>query len=507
MVNMIIIDDEPYIHTILSDFVDYEKIGIKIAANASSVEEAVTMITPDIKIAVIDIKMPGMSGADFVEYASDKYPWLKFIVLSGYDDFKYARQIFRCGAIDYFLKSELEPSVFKKTLKQVVDVISIEASVTKNEDKIKNYVAKLINDENFPVEYDEALHEFEKLQHRVMVLRIVGYNKLADRMYGEMEKITENIENILNEELENNNAICIKKFNDLYVFLVNTGIMGKSYFDIFDRISEKIKKEVGCRVDAGLSRKFNELSEIHEMYLQAKAGMEYCYVVGNSCVVMYSTYAGCSETIDVGSIVGKIHDYLYSMQFDKLRDYIHTAFDMSNVSMKSIENVRQLLSQSYYELKNYISNNISNSDHSEMLGRGKLIVENGSVPDFKMWFETELLKVSDERSKYSAIVSRTIAYVHRNYSDPELTLNNLAKKELFVTYNHMSRVFRNEVGMSFSQFLTQIRMKKAIELLQSGEYKLYEISEMVGYKNYESFSRTFKSYYNKSPKVMFKGGK
>lgn len=504
MVNMIIIDDEPYIHTILSDFIDYEKIGVKITANASSVEEAMKMLTPDIKIAVIDIKMPGMSGADFVEYASDKYPWLKFIVLSGYDDFKYARQIFRCGAIDYFLKSELEPEIFEKTLKQAAELISIETSVTKNEDKIKSCIARLINSKDYEVEYDASLREFEKLQRRMMVLRIVGYNSLADRMYDDMDKIHHNIEAILTEELENNNSICIKRFNDLYVFLVNTGIMGKSYFEIYDKISEKIKKEIGCRVYAGLSRKFNSLSEIHNMYVQAKAAMEYCYVVGNGSVVMYSTYADCTGTVDVGKIAGKIHDYMYSMQFDKLREYISEAFDMNGIAIDGVENVRQLLSQCYYELKNYITNNISDTDYADTLHRGKTIVENGSVPEFKVWFKNELLKVSTERGKYGAIVSRTIAYMHKNYSDPELTLNNLAQNELFVTYNHMSRVFKDEIGMSFSQYLTQIRMKKAIELLQDGKYKLYEISEMVGYKNYESFSRTFKSYYHKSPKGIFK---
>lgn len=507
MVNMIIIDDEPYIHTILADFVDYDKIGIKIAANASNVDEAIRLITPDIKIAVIDIKMPGMSGSDFVEYAADKFPWLKFIVLSGYDDFKYARQIFRCGAIDYFLKSELEPEAFEKTLKQAVDVISIESAVTKNEDKIKSCITKLINNENYKIEYDDSLMEFEKLQRRVMVMKIVGYNELAEAAGADMEEIHKNIDGILNRELENNNSICIKRFNDLYVFVVNTGIMGKSYFEIYDKISDKIKKSIGCNLYAGLSRKFNRLTDIHTMYSQAKKAMEYCYAAGNSRLIMYSAYADCSGNVDVGEIAGKIHDYICSMQFDKLRGYIPKAFDMTGISMDNTENIKQLLSQSYYELKNYISNNIYDRDYTDELKQGKRLVDYGPVPEYRIWFENELAKVSNERNKYSAIVSKTIAAMHKNYSDPELTLNDLAQNELFVTYNHISRVFGSEVGMSFSRYLTGIRMKKAIELLQSGEYKLYEISEMVGYKNYESFSRTFKSYYDKSPKVFFKGKK
>lgn len=506
MINMIVIDDEPYIHTVLADFIDYEKIGIRIAANAMSAEEAMEMITPEIKIAVIDIKMPGMSGTDFVEYAVDKYPWLKFIVLSGYDDFKYVRKIFRYGATDYFLKSELEPESFEKSLKEAAEMITAENSVKNNEDKIKKCIAGLINDENYPIEYDSLLYDFEKLQRRIMALKIVDCGRFAHSVYGGAEETHKKIDDILEKELAAGAPICIKLFNDLYIIAVDTGIMGKSYFEIYDRISSRIKNVVGCTVNAGLSEKFGSLSEVNKMYRQAMTAVEYCYIIGNGRMVMYSAYQHCSANIDEGEVIDKIRNYLYSMQFDKLRIYIREAFDMTDVSINSIENARQLLNQSYYELKNYIAHNIPDGSYADDFQNGKLIVENGDVPSFAAWYENILLKISDEKGRYSGIVSRAIAYAHKNYSDPDLKLNNLAQNELFVTYNHLSRVFRTEMGMSFNRYLTQIRMKKAMELLQSGEYKLYEIAEMVGYKNYESFSRTFKEYYDMPPKFLSKGG-
>lgn len=505
MINMIIIDDEPYIHTVLTDFIDYEKIGIRIAANATSAEEAMKLITPDIKIAVIDIKMPGMSGTDFVEYAVDKYPWLKFIVLSGYDDFKYVRKIFRYGATDYFLKSELEPESFEKSLKEAAEMITAETSVKKNEDKIKKCIAGLINDADYSLEYDELLHEFEKLQRRIMALKILdcssersGYES-AEETYGK-------IDDILDKELAAGAPICIKRFVDLYIVVVDTGMMGKSYFEIYDRISSRIKNEVGLTVNAGLSEKFGSLSDVNKMYRQAMTAVEYCYIVGNGRMVMYSAYQCCSATIDEGEIIGKLRDYMYAMQFDKLRAYMSKTLDMTDISVNSVENVKQLLNQSYYELKNYIAHNLPDNSCAEEFKKGKSIVEHGDVKCFSEWFGRILQKISDEKGRYSGIVSRAIAYAHKNYADSDLKLNNLAQNELFVTYNHLSRVFKNETGMSFNRYLTQIRMKKAMELLQGGEYKLYEIAEMVGYKNYENFSRTFKEYYNTPPKFLFKGG-
>lgn len=504
MINMIIIDDEPYIHTVLSDFIDYEKIGIRIAANATSAEEAMKIITPDIKIAVIDIKMPGMSGTDFVEYAVDKYPWLKFIVLSGYDDFKYVRKIFRYGATDYFLKSELEPESFEKSLKEAAEMIAAEASVKNNEDKIKKCISGLIGDASYSIEYDAMLYEFEKLQRRIMALKILDCTG-RNSAYGNAEEIYKRIDDILEQELAAGAPICIKRFSDLYIIVVDTGMMGKSYFEIYDRISIRIKNETGRIVNAGLSEKFGNLSEVNKMYRQAMTAVEYCYIIGNGRLVMYSAYQCCSANVDEGKIIVGIRDYLYAMQFEKLRDYIHEAFDMTDISFNCVENVKQLLNQSLYEIKNYVSHNLSENSCDEEFQKGKLITENGDVQSFVTWFEAIVLKISGEKGKYSGIVSRAIAYAHKHYADPELKLNNLAQNELFVTYNHLSRVFKTETGMSFNRYLTQIRMKKAMELLQRGEYKLYEIAEMVGYKNYENFSRTFKEYYNTSPKFLFKG--
>lgn len=504
MIDMIVIDDEPYIHTVLADFIDYEKIGIRLAANATSAEEAMKMITPDIKIAVIDIKMPGMSGTDFVEYAVDKYPWLKFIVLSGYDDFKYVRKIFRYGATDYFLKSELEPESFEKSLKEAAEMITAETSVRNNEDKIKKCISGLINDANYPIEYDAMLWEFEKLQRRIMALKILDCTG-ENAAYENAEELYEKIDDILEKELAAGAPICIKRFADLYIIVVDTGMMGKSYFEIYDRISSRIRNEVGRTVNAGLSEKFQSLAEVNKMYEQAITAVEYCYIAGNGRMVMYSAYQCCSAHIDEGKIIGKIRDYLYSMQFDKLRAYIPEAFGMTDVSLNDTENVKQLISQSRYEIKNYISHNFPESAVIEEFQKGKSIAENGDVQSFVSWFASAVQKISEEKGKYSGIVSRAIAYAHKNYADPELKLNNLAQNELFVTYNHLSRVFKAETGMSFNRYLTQIRMKKAMELLQEGEYKLYEIAEMVGYKNYENFSRTFKEYYNTSPKFLFRG--
>jgi len=87
-------------------------------------------------------------------------------------------------------------------------------------------------------------------------------------------------------------------------------------------------------------------------------------------------------------------------------------------------------------------------------------------------------------------------YVEHNYK--EATLESAAKLVYMNPY-YLSRLFKQKTGRTFSDYLTEIRMKKAMELLKIPIYRIYEIGEMVGYKNPKNFTRAFKKYFGKSP--------
>lgn len=93
-------------------------------------------------------------------------------------------------------------------------------------------------------------------------------------------------------------------------------------------------------------------------------------------------------------------------------------------------------------------------------------------------------------------------YIERNYK--EATLETAAKLVYMNPY-YLSRLFKQKTGKNFSDYLLEIRMKKAMELLKIPLYKTHEIGEMVGYKNPKNFTRAFKKYYGKPPSEFSSG--
>ncbi|WP_110930849.1 response regulator transcription factor [Paenibacillus bouchesdurhonensis] len=100
------------------------------------------------------------------------------------------------------------------------------------------------------------------------------------------------------------------------------------------------------------------------------------------------------------------------------------------------------------------------------------------------------------RNDESLIIHKIKSYVKENYKDA--SLEEVARL-VHMNANYLSFFFKQKTGQNFSDYLIQTKMEVAVHLLQNVSYKTYEVSEMVGYSNAKNFTRTFKSYYGKTP--------
>ncbi len=149
MYRVMLIDDEQSARSLLRESINWEGLSMEVVGEAASGIEAINTIDeikPD--IAFVDISMPFMNGIEFTEVATERYPHLKIIVMTAFDDFEYARQCVRLPVFDYMLKpfkrTEVEENLMR--LKQVLDeegykeeeqIIEIEQNTI---DQIKKYI-------------------------------------------------------------------------------------------------------------------------------------------------------------------------------------------------------------------------------------------------------------------------------------------------------------------------------------------------------------------------------
>ncbi|MDI3478179.1 MAG: two-component system, response regulator YesN [Thermoanaerobacterium sp.] len=143
-----------------------------------------------------------------------------------------------------------------------------------------------------------------------------------------------------------------------------------------------------------------------------------------------------------------------------------------------------------YGVKDYIVKPTKYNEIVEVFKRIKSELDSENISERNI--------VDNEKSKeFNSIISIIKNYVEENYNN--VTLEDVAKIVYMNPY-YLSKYFKQKTGMNFSDYITYVRMKKAVEFLKNPLYKTYEVGYMIGYKNPKNFSRAFKKYFKKSPK-------
>ena len=103
---------------------------------------------------------------------------------------------------------------------------------------------------------------------------------------------------------------------------------------------------------------------------------------------------------------------------------------------------------------------------------------------------------ADRENQYGAVIQKVLEYIDENYRDATL---EEAARHVYMTPSYLSKLFKERVGMNFSEYLQDAKMKQACRMLCDNQYKLYEIAGRVGYDNPKNFTRAFKLRYQMTP--------
>lgn len=515
MIKLLIVDDEIMIRKGIKAALNWDAIGVDEVYDAASGSKALEMInSKSIDIMITDINMSEMTGLELIKQCKKEYPLLRIIVLSGYDDFEYARESLRLDVLDYLLKP-IEESILTETIKKQVLFLK---EYYKNE-KMKDLIYRS-KGSNFQIEVEEILtsilhnkklsikenefisNEFniaknEIFQVAVLLMPVnnqknenghslknlvmqICYNHVDNRELGLCffhknseiiiilfaNKITTSINSFIQElRIE----IIKKKINISKPYIGSSATsIDKIYLSYNEAIYPIKLKRTELRKKLNISQKSFYNENFDEILIQLKRDL---------CKSMFNENSGL-------------------IQFEKFIDFI-IVFNIDDKDVRKI--CFQLICDvyyTYYQNKKYMYEG-KLSEFMELLnGRNK----NDCIEITRRTFR-QIYDNSEGKDQSDRIREITI-YIESNL-DKDLGVSILAKKFNYAT-NYFSRLFKEKIGIGCNEYIIISRIKKAQSLLINTNFPTGKIALIVGYKDINYFSLSFKKYSGKSPTLFRK---
>lgn len=524
MLKMVLADDESIVRDGILNIVNWSDLGIEIIAEASDGQEAFDLCMkhlPDILFT--DIRMPIMDGLEVAEKLKESGVDLKVIIFSGVQDFGYAKSALNINAEGYILKP-LDISELTEVVKKVIKKINNEKSM---EQRVQNLKQQL--HENFGAAREKFLKNIilgayqnekdiiNKLEYFnepfsvtkpivVAVLQIDEYTKLTEN-YNEEDKqlLSFSIVSIA-EELINNHTLgsCVSMNDNEFAMIINSEFDDcgdKS--DLFAEIIDNLNKYLKISVSIGVGREVTNIHKINTSYKEAVEALYFKFYTGKNAIIditdisvnledneipdLYSDEHELVNLIKSGNVEGtetSIVNLFKKLSLDKKYavEYIHRICDeIVYITIRAI-----------YELGVEIGG--VNRNRAEIIND---LYQTESIFDLQKKMSEILVDIAKRFSqkyaqKNKKIVDDIIRYIEKKYMD-DININKIAES-VYLSSNYISVLFKQMTGTTIIDYLTKTRMENAKILLKETDFRILEISEMVGFQDASYFSKVFKKY-------------
>jgi len=454
---VIVADDEQMISNGISRMISQECENTRVVATCYDGTEVIkTLEEEPVDLVITDICMPETDGLQIAEYIHKNKLPTKVIVVTAYRNFEYAQ-----SALEYGVSRIISKPLDSDELYELI-------CSYRDEKESREYVAsqisetkKIINEHLFfckqlglyisgELNYSELKGFFEKT-NRGFAEKPCALIKLSVPPQKSFSNEHNNWRNMCETDNEKSVAFCI---NDnistatvlLFVMQREIDIVTKQYID---EIKTLFKKAFGVEVKA-----------------------------------TYKLYENLMSIIVEGtrSVVTMYVDYLMSNNYGAIADLTHT-FDTAY----DFEWVRNFC----YALVNYLNDCIE-LDVTYYLNRLKFIENKKDLLSFLSELTKNTSFDSDKR------VVQVKYYISQHYAEG-ISLRSIA--DIFnISHTYLSKIFHDETGESFGNYIIKFRMKKAKEFLIRGKHSIEEVSELLGYNSVHYFLKVFKKETGMTPK-------
>lgn len=521
MYKVLLVEDEMLVRFGLKNSIDWNTFNMTVIADAANGQDAWQLYIsecPD--IIITDIKMPIMGGMELIEKIRREDAQVKIIILSCLEDFNLAKKAMAFGVSDYILKmtmtEEETEAVLKKVQLELDSTHKVESErklTNKNTDILKE---KLLTDYLFYGIYssEEFASYIGKLKMRMnprrMILCImeISHLELVQEKFNDEKKqlIKYSIKNTLDELMDkfkrgesffenDTHYILIFNFDDIYSEKDLHQELNKILTDIRDILSTFFN----ALVSFGVSSLRDGYALLPKMYEEASSLIKRKFLFGEG--IFYPVQLnGLEEKIN--NIIENLSSFEKLTKFfteETVNQYRHNLNMLRNVIPKGREATCKFFSG--LNLWTLSSLHLRNSNFNELtLLYNEKINESETLNDIVELYKRFIGKVTQSVLKNKTLnqqISEAINYINNNY-EKSISLQQVAD---YVNLNpvYLSNLFKRELKVNFVDYLNELRVEKAKDLLLDTYLKTYEIAEKVGFAENTYFSKVFKKITGESP--------
>ena len=524
MLKVFLVEDEFVVREGIKNNVDWQAHGYEFCGEAGDGEVAFPMIQklkPD--IVITDIRMPFMDGLELSKLIKKEMPWIEIIILTGFEEFAYAKEAIRLGVAEYLSK----PISGEELLKEL-DQLAQRIVQKKQEQEIReqyqremeentlnsrrDYFRYLVTGSKTPVELLDLAEQLglniSAIWYNIALVQIQSTRHATDEFSGSIVEAEEKLKTYLSPDT---------------VLLFDRGLEGKAllfkgdtrqeiehYQELFLAKMKEVTEQFHHLVYyVGIGKPVNRMRELPDSFEEARRAFAHRYLRKGNMVMRSGDMQQMTdqefsiESIDTKEMNrGKILEFLKLGSKDEVVYFVEDFFRGAGAGALESEIFRQyIIMDAYFCVRDFMEElNLGVKQiQSPELSSASIRSKEGAMQYVIDLLETAVsLREQRAGDRYRDVVAQVMDYIEENYADEDLSLNVVASHVNF-SPNHLSTIFSQQTNQTFIKYLTDFRMNKAKELLRCTGEKSSVISVQVGYKDAHYFSYLFKKTQGMTP--------
>ena len=533
MLKVFLVEDEIVMREGIKKNIQWEKEGFEFVGEASDGELAYPLIQktrPDILIT--DIRMPFMDGLELSRLVKQELPDTKIMILSGYDEFEYAKEAINIGITDYLVKP-ISGAKLLEAVKKVAQIVEEEKEQKKflqTFEKEREENARLARQKFFR----KLVSGTQPVSVSLKEGREIGMDLTADRYNIVLfQAFSDKAADVYSEEQNTAGQMIEKAAGQIPgVLMIELGLEGWAFIlketgehsvseteqKLLRQLEDSVKNSGDEQLEyfGGVGTEVVRLSELKQCFENASRAFAYRYLKKRNQILRFEETekeTDQGEELQVGLLnLDKmdrkiVENFLKTGTSGEVPHFINEYFQ--SLGEKNIQSLlfRQYVTMDMYftavsmvEQLGYTSEELVKKcgDFKAMTAVFSTVAQSREYM-CKVFESAMELRDAVSQQKYSSLLQKARNYIEENYDNEEISLNMTAAV-VNLSPNHFSTIFSQEMGQTFIEFLTEVRMKKAKELLRSTTMKTAEIAFAVGYKDAHYFSYLFKKTQECTPR-------